>query len=884
MTRNFSLTLCVILCILPLLASHSGALFVRADSSACLLCQSSENQTGWTPQFPSVNLSFDNSDIPVQFPALVVAIHNETRAAGVAYKFPIPVDLTGIGTVSLWVKIQNQNLLRSLYLSVGDTGGNWRQFDDFETLFALEPGNWTYVVLDLSTYLSEPSTFNATSVCQLWLGSYDRGNNYDQVFHLDDISFSGPLVQSDFPAQVILPQWLSVLEIFLTYLLAFPLGVLVLRLLVTPRSNRFAAIIMAPIQIAIGLSVETLVFLAALITTMNVLVVFGIFAFALFAEVVTLGKIRAERPLEARDLVKSEPKARPTPWVWILGTAVSIGLPVFLMSRISSQLGWAPPNDSLIHAMIVSLVLANGHLGSSFVPISSLPLGFWSYPRGFYGIPTALSLVTGIYPGQSVMLVGASVAALLPALLFSTTLARTRSILWAAVSFVCAFFLPGLGVADQWLPSHDLLLGAFLVSTYPSLMGNLILLTLFCATILFDDFLPISKQSFRKWLALFLFLTACLVVTYYFYIVFSLLYLVLRIVLTSGKLTKGTPRIRALRLCGLLLAAPAIAYVFVIARSYAISNISLNPTVEFQLAQTYNPLLHPEYLLYLALVIATIGLAASHRVRRVSGTASMELFFVMLLGIHVAALSNATVYSWMLWMTDPSRSIIIVYTLTYVMIPVYLSLLGPTLGKTALLRNVSVGLSHHSRWIPRIVAILLLSLAISPSIIAIYAYNPSPGRSDILQVPHDGDFAAAQWLAIHARTDQLILNDLTVSGVSLTSFRALSVVNDMQRLEEGYIFITLPEDQWTLMLGADRILQHPGDYSMVHEAMVKYNIAYIYISGASRTVGLFGSGVRFAPPIDWTMNQNELIATYMANPNLKLVFRAGNSAVFESVA
>src|SRR3989442_1248058 len=83
--------------------------------------------------------------------------------------------------------------------------------------------------------------------------------------------------------------------------------------------------------------------------------------------------------------------------------------------------------------------------------------------------------------------------------------------------------------------------------------------------------------------------------------------------------------------------------------------------------------------LYRFLVIVTIGLAAFHRVQHKSGTASMELFFVMLLGIHVAALSNATVYSWMLWMTDPSRSIIVVYALTYVMIPVYLTLLGRTL-------------------------------------------------------------------------------------------------------------------------------------------------------------------------------------------------------------
>ena len=87
----------------------------------------------------------------------------------------------------------------------------------------------------------------------------------------------------------------------------------------------------------------------------------------------------------------------------------------------------------------------------------------------------------------------------------------------------------------------------------------------------------------------------------------------------------------------------------------------------------------------------------------------------------------------------------------------------------------------------------------------------------------------------------------------------------------------------TLGLSADRILQHPGEYYTVRDLMIEWHISYIYISDSSRTIGLTGSDGRFAPPITWTMTQDELLAVYMNNPYLKTVYRAGNAAVFEVV-
>jgi len=214
------------------------------------------------------------------------------------------------------------------------------------------------------------------------------------------------------------------------------------------------------------------------------------------------------------------------------------------------------------------------------------------------------------------------------------------------------------------------------------------------------------------------------------------------------------------------------------------------------------------------------------------------------------------------------------------MIPVYLSNLSPRFME-------KIGTWHPSWKIPlsrsawKLGIVFLIFLAFSPMVVAALKYAPSSSRPDIHQVPHDGDYQVSQWIAANISSNQLILNDLTLSGLSLTSFRALHVVNDMQRLEELYIFHTLSTSEADYMLDADRVLQHPGDYQMVNEIMRKYNITYIYVSDASRTIGFLGSGVRFAPSVDWTMHQVELIVVYMNNPWLQLVYRAGNAAVFE---
>ncbi len=849
----------------------------------CLICAGRESLEGWSPQFPSINITLDSSDKQEGLASFKVTIQNETRAVGAAYDFGRGVDFSNITFIVLWAKTEKIGMARSLYLSIGDSNANWRQFDDFGSWFGLEPGRWTRVAINLSHFLTQGEGFSLRSVRWLWFGSYDGGGNYDQRFSLDDISLEATVQQSPATASARtnpLPVWFAGFTIAFLYGMTLPLGFLATKVLRMGRFWTELGISFLPILLALGFALESIVFLISSLLFMNSLVIWSVWGLALMVvfalNIRSIGKPSWSRIANLRLLTKERMGA--------LGTVLSLGFSIYVMSTMVSILGWAPPNDSFIHALIVSLILSNNHLGSSFSPVSSIPLNTWNYSRGFFGLPSALSFTLNIYPGQSVMLVGAAIVALLPPLLYSMTLIRTRSPLWATVAFLCAFILPTLAIVDSWAPSNDLLFGAFLVATYPSLMGNLLLLTLFSVIVLFDDLKPISIRS-SKWLGAFILLTVCIAVTYYPYVLFPILYLVCReaISIDWHSLISRVGISKLAPVFGLTFLGTF--FVFGLSRSYAINQISLNPDLQFQLGQRFNPLVeNSPYIPYALLVAVTLGLALLSRLKGRRLTPKMraaELFFGILLVVHALSLSNETIHSSLLWMTNPSRSIVVLYALTFAMIPIYLASFNigwpEIMRKWQPTRTISRPLNIGTK----LISLVLILLAFSPMIIAPFRYTPSPYRPDILQVPHDGDYLVAQWIASNVNSNQLILNDISLSGLSLTSFRALHVVNDMQRFEELYIFDTLSASEGNYMLDADRILQHPGDYEMVLELMHRYDIDYIYISNSSRTIGLFGSGVRFAPPITWRMTQIELLTVYSDNPYLRLAYRAGDSAVFE---
>ena len=185
-------------------------------SGICLVCVGNESLNGWSPQYPSANITLESQDKQEGLVALKVSIQNETRAVGAAYKFGTTLDLKYGNLLILWVKVETLGMVRSLYLSIGDSNGNWRQFNDFGRWFALEPGRWTRVTIDTSHFVSEGQGFDIGLVQQMWFGSFDGGNSYTQNFSLDDVRFVDFRNQSSLFAATfadLLPLWWAAIAI-----------------------------------------------------------------------------------------------------------------------------------------------------------------------------------------------------------------------------------------------------------------------------------------------------------------------------------------------------------------------------------------------------------------------------------------------------------------------------------------------------------------------------------------------------------------------------------------------------------------------------------------------------------------------------------------------
>ena len=854
------------------------------SSSNFCICAGHESLAGWSVTDASVNATLDNIDFQEGNASLSVSLQNETRASGIAFDIGTGTTVSNDTILILWVKILNVSLIRSLYLQIGDSNRNWRQYNDTATRFALETSNWTRVAIQLSSYVYQVNQFNASSVRYFWFGTFDGGAAYSQTFWIDDIilqsASAGSTETSSFD---VLSTVSAAFWVIAVYALVLPFGIAISDFLKLPSAmGQKRKLSLLPLQISLGMATVIILDLVSSLVRIDPFVVVGLWISATTIVVVTRLRSFLKTKRKGESLIDLHTLR--INWDW--GVVVGLSFTTYLFSQVASTLGWAPPNDSIRHAMYVSLILSNLRTTTSYLPISPVPLNFWSYPRGFYGLPSSLSFVSGIYPGQSILIVGAAIVALIPPLFYTTTLMRTRSIIAAIFSFILTFLLPGAAVYDAWSPSHDLLLGAFLVATYPSMIGNLILLTMFAIIVVFDDFGPIRVRS-TYWLPIFLLLTVVLAFTYYSYVVFPIAFLVLRVLFSQGRAyAKKNGKLPFI----MIVLALVIVFlgIAIETRSYAITHFSLRPDLQYQISQKLNPLAPgSQYLIYAFLVVATVSLALSTRLLSEPPNYknyAAEVFFGMMLFFHILDLSSESLHSSLFWMTNSNRSLMVLYGLTYILIPIYLWRFfshPPVRVQTLLPWRRSF---PSARFLGKIGGLFLLFLAFSPMIFAIYNYTPSPLRPDILQVPRtDDNYLACQWLAENVQTNQLVLNDLSLSGLSVTSFRAVPVVNDMNRLENWYIYHTLPSDYAVLMLSADRILQHPGEYYTVRDLMIEWHISYIYISDSSRTIGLTGSDGRFAPPITWTMTQDELLAVYMNNPYLKTVYRAGNAAVFEVV-
>ena len=554
----------------------------------------------------------------------------------------------------------------------------------------------------------------------------------------------------------------------------------------------------------------------------------------------------------------------------------SVGRFVYL----AVDLGWAPYVDSQTHGMFTSLILYHRGLPSSSYPVGNMSFDPVRYPLGYHVLSAFVSMLTGLYPGESILVVGTVIVLVLPSLLYTMVYFHSKSLQSSFLAFLLAYFLPGSSPA-LWRPSHDLLLGNFVVGTYPTLLGNLIFLVFVIVAVNFDGLL---QCSLKKICFLYGLLIVALAASYYPLLPFLFLFLFLRVFVQSVRKEQMTIRtylkivgsLVTVGICFLVLTnyKPVLAAMFITDSSLfysAYMRYSL-----FSLESTYN--------IYTILILIAAPISLWLLLRNKLRNLGLS-FLVLFIPLMVA--QNEQIYSRLMWFTKPDRALILLVICSYNVILGGFHVcmhMRPTLNRWFNVFNrVKLKLRIKKA---RKVQFKLIQLTMVfafvlfiPSLLSHVTYS-YPERYQAA-LPHGNDLEALRWLAENVDSEELVLNDRTVMGYWITSFKAMNVINDRDIILKIFLYHSLNGTYLAdRTLEVNEILDNPWDYAAFDEIANKYGLSYIYISENPTSLPL-ARGKGFLP-FPWkNLTHEERIIIYLGNPRLKIAYRSGNAVIFK---
>lgn len=695
---------------------------------------------------------------------------------------------------------------------------------------------------------------------------YNGGNLYSQRIEIGRIATwtqNASATQNIIPSNLTTPPELTTASILLgiifLYLLFLPAGDLVWlqveKKLNSPRSRD--VIFTLPVRLGIGLIFFTI--------TMTALSIVRFDAYVLSSWVIVTGILWAYT--RVRNGIKFRVDRESAVSLAILGAITTIFV------RIGTRLGWAPGGDNLIHGAIVSLTLYQHHLPTSYNPIASVPfsdLGF-GYPKAFHVLATSTSIVTGMFPGQSLLIVALALVILIPCTAYVVIRWAAGSILWGLVG-AAGFFTVVTGQIVPFKPSNDMLLFPLTYGTYPNLLGDLLFILFFGIVASVLDSHKTPKSIFWGFCLL---VAAALGLSYYPYLSLIIPFLLLALLASIINLREN--RFKLLGLVSFLLVVTAGLLILTLTKSHIEEFFQLNPSVSFNLYLSYN-ILSPKspYVLFGVALIASFLISLSMIVTR-RGTLA-DVLILSLSAIQLGELSPWLYYR-LFWTAYPDRSLILVVMCCWVY---FVARFGPPfMGMITEHRLRARRINPIGGRIGLMVVSAILVYLVAAGTVT-YASPNLLTNQYVTAVPKGSDYVAEAWLASVAPPNQPILNDYSTPGLFLTSFGALNVVYTRELLQAYYLngaFQNSTDVQ--RMLAMNRVFRTPFDQQYVTSTLSRYNISYVFLSSQVPNLSYSPRGTSIIPP--YTLNSAArlmILDGFISNPHFTLVFKKGNTAVF----
>jgi len=541
--------------------------------------------------------------------------------------------------------------------------------------------------------------------------------------------------------------------------------------------------------------------------------------------------------------------------------------------------------DSKTHATFISLSVEKNILddGKSLLPVSDIPgwdFGglLFNYPKGIHTTATGLSFLTGTLPAVTIESINGFIIFLIPIMLLSIVYKFSKSIFLASIMFVATYWIPRITAAD-------IMIKPIITSNLASMGGIIIMLTCFMIFIAYFE-----KGHKLKLLACFSLSIFALAVSYYGYVALPIL------IGITGILMYYTKNNKKRVLVFLILAAIFVSmplWSFTLLESVGQEQTIPYTWTRYASSQAFNP----SSTLFPFWVLTTIGLISAGFLFKEKRYRPFSIVVLFVSLVHLLPISHdLALYYGFFYKALRSTALMFLLSISINLVMIHFITRRISLNPNKLLSKLVS--SHYSK----IIVLGLFVLLLFPGFIILddrkefhQSASTSISGSHLYNVPGGNERNLQYWIYENTKPDDLILNDLNHASGWLLGFKAQPMINGWKqedtvtkyRLEDEKFRANSPGVLTTLR--ANEILKHPWDYNGTKEIVNELGIDYLYISersSFSNVCQLLGYKLCYPHAEYWphqTFSGSARIAMYENHPNLELVLRNGNSAIFKVI-
>jgi hypothetical protein len=636
--------------------------------------------------------------------------------------------------------------------------------------------------------------------------------------------------------------------LYLSFFLIFsyPLGCLICKLLKLDLKVPFFAAF--PIYSALGLTTLTLILTIIGFISINGSVLLAILIAVSLCYLIPLF-IRYTKHKTGNSLIEK----RSVLQAHTLVPIVLLFALLIYFSFVVGQLGWSPYGDAINHGLITSLFANNHKIQLSYSPVSSATL---DNPFGFHVIAADFSLLTGLFPGESIFVLSAVITILVPLLLYSLAYVLTSSVMVSLSVFFSSFFI------NPQLNLETYLVGYLYNGPYPNLFGFLGL-TIFAIFVVINEKIS-QNRSIASASAIFLLITVFLVITYPSFAVFPVIYGLIKLRRLASYFKYRRKNILLIAIAFLLILS-----LFVFSFQEIISTFSTAITSKFVLLMGN----FSAYSIPFAFIASISGIATIFAVftaiffilKRIY--LSISIFYLIIaLPCFVSLVGAVAPFTAIIL---PSRSFVFVSLISWVLIMLLVFFTVSSVSTKRInffKKGIDIRFNKSA-----VLSLVLACIVFAPSLLSTFD-SAQANQGWFGLTGGSEDYTVLAWVSDNIPSTDLIMNDYSYTSLFLQSFaiknvtckQTLSGESDIDRATAVHAF-------W----------KTPSDYMLFANLVKEYNISYVLVTsedGYRDWAPAGGDGSYKPKPFG-----KDTIQVFDNNPYLIPVFKIDSAGVFQVI-